>query len=95
MTAITRRVDHGSVLRDAGTVAVAVDALDRDSLFRAVDNADPDAILHRLTDLTTGDSASNAALRAHGTRLLVDAAHAAGVRMSADSSRASLSSPAP
>ena len=35
--------------------------------------------MHQLTDLTSGTSASNANLRARGTRNLMDAAHAAGV----------------
>ena len=40
----------------------------------------PDAVVHQLTDLSATDSAANARLRIHGTRNLVDAAHAAGVR---------------
>src|SRR6185312_2457245 len=42
--------------------------------------ARPDVVVHQLTDLAGGDSGANATLRIDGTRNLVAAARAAGVR---------------
>jgi nucleoside-diphosphate-sugar epimerase len=54
-------------------------AYDAAVLAKAVQDAAPDAIIHQLTDLRTGDLQANAALRRFGTRNLVDAALATGV----------------
>ncbi|GAB4101660.1 NAD(P)-dependent oxidoreductase [Micromonospora taraxaci] len=59
---------------------LAVDVLDRDAVVAAVRDARPDVVMHQLTSLSTGDLAANARLRRDGTRNLVDAALAAGVR---------------
>ena len=79
VTAMTRSIDGGALLRSLGAQPVMADALDRDSVLEAVVRARPDAIIHQLTDLRAGNGAANAALRIEGTRNLVDAAHAAGV----------------
>ena len=80
VTATTRSMSRLSLLRAAGADPVIADALDRDALLEAVVKASPDVVIHQLTDLSNGDSASNASLRAIGTRNLVDASHAAGVQ---------------
>jgi nucleoside-diphosphate-sugar epimerase len=80
VTALTRRPGALSAVRAAGAEPVVANALDRDSLIAAVASAAPDVILHQLTDLGTGNSDSNAALRVQGTRNLVDAALASGIR---------------
>ncbi len=86
VTALTRQPDQVGALQDAGTEPVVADALDKPSILRAVADAAPEVVIHQLTDLAVGTSASNAALRKLGTRNLVDAAHAAGVgRMIAQS----------
>ncbi|MGC4868566.1 NAD-dependent epimerase/dehydratase family protein [Micromonospora sp. DT53] len=59
---------------------VAVDVLDGDAVAAAVRDARPDVVMHQLTNLSTGDFAANSRLRRVGTRNLVDAALAAGVR---------------
>jgi nucleoside-diphosphate-sugar epimerase len=64
----------------AGADVVVADALDRTAVLDAVAAARPDVVMHQLTDLSGGTSATNAALRERGTRNLVDAALAAGVR---------------
>jgi nucleoside-diphosphate-sugar epimerase len=76
---MTRRPDGADLLRALGADAVTADALDRDAVHAAVVRARPDAVMHQLTDLRAGNSASNAALRRDGTRNLVDAARAARV----------------
>lgn len=86
VTATTRSAEKAALVSRLGAIPVIVDALDRDVVLRAVGEARPDAIVHLLTDLGTGDSASNARLRVVGTRNLVDAARQAGTsRMVAES----------
>jgi nucleoside-diphosphate-sugar epimerase len=80
VTALTRDPDSVEALRGAGAGAVVADAYDRDALRAAVTAACPDAVMHQLTDLRGGDTRANARLRTEGTRNLVDAACAAGVR---------------
>jgi nucleoside-diphosphate-sugar epimerase len=76
---MTRSERGAQAVRQLGASAAQADALDRSGLARAVAAARPDAIVDLLTDLSTGDSASNALLRTGGTRNLVDAALATGV----------------
>ncbi|MGW2300627.1 NAD-dependent epimerase/dehydratase family protein [Streptomyces sp. NPDC001809] len=57
-----------------------VDVLDAGAVRRAVAEAAPDAVVHQLTDLGAADGAANNRIRTEGTRNLVDAARAAGVR---------------
>jgi nucleoside-diphosphate-sugar epimerase len=63
-----------------GAQVVVADVFDRAALAHAVLNAQPDVVMHQLTDLSHRDFASNAAIRRTGTRNLVDAALAAGAR---------------
>ena len=80
VVAVTRREDAALRLQALGAEGVVADALDRDALLAAVREARPEVVMHQLTDLRGGSSADNAAVRIHGTRNLVDAALAAGVR---------------
>ena len=79
ITATSRSSSKAGLLRGLGATAVPLDAFDREATIAAVAGARPDAVLHLMTDLGTGDSASNARLRTLGTRNLVDAARASGV----------------
>src|SRR5580693_10315455 len=79
VTALTRRSDRAGMLRSLGAYPAVTDAFDPVSLAAAVKRAAPDVIMNQLTDLSAGNSAANAAVRARGTRNLMDAAHAAGV----------------
>lgn len=63
-----------------GARPIIVDALDRDAVFAALEAERPDVVIHQLTDLATRDFAANSNLRIVGTRNLVDAALAVGVR---------------
>ncbi|MEV8239847.1 NAD(P)-dependent oxidoreductase [Microbacterium testaceum] len=76
MTRSQRGVD---VIRALGGAPVVADALDGDEVADAVGAARPDAVVNLLTDLASGDLASNAQLRIVGTRHLVDAAMKARV----------------
>ncbi|ALG08732.1 NAD-dependent epimerase/dehydratase family protein [Kibdelosporangium phytohabitans] len=74
----TRRASH--VLARLGAEVSVVDVYDRAALAAAVAAARPDVVMHQLTDLSDGNRAANARVREEGTRNLVDAALAAGVR---------------
>ncbi|QFZ17789.1 NAD-dependent epimerase/dehydratase family protein [Saccharothrix syringae] len=77
----TTRTERGvALLRDLGATGVPVDVFDRDALIAAVAAAAPDVVVHQLTALSGGSPVDNALVRREGTRNLVDAAGAAGVR---------------
>ena len=77
---MTRNAASASGLHALGAEPVIADALDRERVAEVVAMARPDVVMHQLTDLSGGTSATNARLRTEGTRDLVDAALAAGVR---------------
>lgn len=86
VTGTTRSAAKTASIVSAGARPVVVDALDRDKLFAALAEAQPDVVIHMMTDLNTRDFAANSKLRIEGTRNLVDAARAVGVkRMIAES----------
>ena len=87
VTGTTRSNARAEEIRAAGARAVVVDALDRDALIAAVEEAAPEAVVHQLTalpqrmnfkkeELYTGTNR----LRTEGTRNLLDGARAAGAR---------------
>jgi nucleoside-diphosphate-sugar epimerase len=88
VTATSRRLDRGDHLRRLGATVAAMDGLDAASVGEAVARAEPDAIIHQMTALSgTPDMrhfdrsfATTNALRITGTRNLLAAAQAAGVR---------------
>jgi nucleoside-diphosphate-sugar epimerase len=72
--------------RRPGAADIELDVFDRDEVMRAVAEAEPDVVMHQLTDLSAADLGANARIRREGTRNLVDAARSAGVgRMVAQS----------
>lgn len=76
----TRRADNAEMLRALGAEPLILDAYDRDAVMAAVRDIRPDAIINELTDLKALDIESTNRLRRDGTRNLVDAAQAVGVR---------------
>jgi nucleoside-diphosphate-sugar epimerase len=76
----TRDPGKTAQLEAVGAHPVLVDVFDRASLITAVAEAKPDVIIHQLTDLSSVNFAATDRLRIDGTRNLVDAAKAAGVR---------------
>ena len=67
-------------LRAQGATPVLLDFFDRAAVSAALTHASPDVVVHQLTALSGGSLADNARLRREGTRNLVDASRAAGVR---------------
>jgi nucleoside-diphosphate-sugar epimerase len=88
VTGMTRSPEKQQALREAGAEPIVADALDAQALKAAVVSARPDAIVHVLTALpdridprkVKRDFAVNDELRSRGTRDLIAAAQAAGVK---------------
>ena len=80
VTGFVRREADADWLRSLGAKAVRGDVFDADGVRRAVALAAPDVVMHQLTDLKGGNRQANSEMRVTGTRHLVDAALAAGVR---------------
>jgi nucleoside-diphosphate-sugar epimerase len=84
----TRSADKAAAVAALGAEPVVVDVFDADALARAVKAAAPQVVMHQLTDLAFAPNTPryeeglerNARLRIDGTRNLVTAAKAAGVR---------------
>lgn len=85
---MTRSTDKASMLFDLGVEPVIVDVFDATSLLGVVRKAQPDIVIHQLTDLPPALAPEkmaaarirNARIREIGTRNLVAAAVAAGVK---------------
>jgi nucleoside-diphosphate-sugar epimerase len=86
VTGTTRSAAKIGQITALGARPVIMDALDRDGVFAALKAERPEVVIHQLTDLAGRDFAANTRLRIDGTRNLVDAAVAVGVkRMIAES----------
>jgi nucleoside-diphosphate-sugar epimerase len=79
VTATTRRAERAERLSLLGARPAVIDVYDAEGLADAVQQAQPDVILHELTDLSDYDTDANARLRREGTANLVAAAEGAGV----------------
>ncbi|WTX00004.1 NAD(P)-dependent oxidoreductase [Streptomycetaceae bacterium NBC_01309] len=80
VTALTRGESGAAAVLAAGGTPVVGDVYDAAGLAGVLRAASPDVVMHQLTDLSRGDLAANARIRTVGTRNLVDAALASGVR---------------
>jgi 2-alkyl-3-oxoalkanoate reductase len=94
VTAMTRSPAKADALRAVGADAVVADALDPAAVASAVSDARPDAVINQLTAIPgrldprkiERDFALTDRLRTEGTRILIEAAQAAGAeRMIAQS----------
>jgi nucleoside-diphosphate-sugar epimerase len=88
VTGTTRSPDKAGSIEAMCARPVVVDAFDADALKAAVVAARPDVLIHQLTDLPSAPGTPgyedgqkrNMRLRREGTRNLIDAAQAAGVK---------------
>jgi 2-alkyl-3-oxoalkanoate reductase len=87
VTGTTRSEEKAGAIREAGARAAVCDALDREAMRAAVEAAAPEVVVHQLTALPDRFDprrkdiydATNR-LRVDGTRILIEAARAAGAR---------------
>jgi nucleoside-diphosphate-sugar epimerase len=84
---MTRSQERADGLREAGAQAVVCDVFDEDVVRSATAGFSPDVVVHQLTALPdrldfrdTGTYAATNRLRTEGTRILIEAARAAGAR---------------
>ena len=88
VTGSTRSAERAAALRLAGVNPVVLNAFDADGVQAALFDARPEVLIHQLTDLPqqfdpaklAAALARNARVRIEGTRNLIGAARAAGVR---------------
>lgn len=88
VTGLTRSEERGADVRAQGAQAVVADVYDAGRVAAAVAAADPEVLVHELTALPAhmdmkdldGFYRETNRIRREGTRVLVDAARAAGVR---------------
>jgi nucleoside-diphosphate-sugar epimerase len=88
LTGTTRSSDAARKLENVGVRAVVVDVFDAAALRRAAIDAQPEIVVHQLTDLpqtfdekeVAASYPRNAHIRVEGTRNLIAAAQAAGAR---------------
>lgn len=80
VTGMTSDAAAADLVRSLGAEPVVADVLDRDRLAEVIRAVHPDAVIHQLTGLRSGDFAATNRLRTEGTRNLVDAALSAGVQ---------------
>ena len=88
VTAMTRSPDRADWIRSLGAQPVVCDVFRKDELFRAVQAARPEVVIHQLTRIPARinprhiarDLATTNRLRTEGTFALVEAAQAAGAR---------------
>jgi nucleoside-diphosphate-sugar epimerase len=87
VTGMTRSEERAERIRAVGATAVVADVFDEDRVRSAMAEAEPEVIVHQLTSLPDRlnfrDSSIYDAtnrLRGEGTRILIDAAKAAGSR---------------
>jgi nucleoside-diphosphate-sugar epimerase len=80
VTALVRDEKRARAVLGEDVRLVTADVMDAPGLHSAIASAGADVVMSQLTDLAGGSLASNAQLRIHGTRHLVEAARMAGVR---------------
>ncbi|NOU73002.1 NAD-dependent epimerase/dehydratase family protein, partial [Paenibacillus sp. LMG 31458] len=80
VVAITRSESNARVMARLGVSVLVADVYDRENVITAVAEVRPDVVIHQLTSLSTMNFAENSRIRKEGTRNLVDAALAAGVK---------------
>jgi 2-alkyl-3-oxoalkanoate reductase len=88
VTCMTRKADRAEALRDMGAEAVICDAYDSEALNGAIAAAEPEVVVHQLTDIPQSldfrrydeQMAGNDRIRREVTPVLVEAAKAAGAR---------------
>lgn len=80
VTGMTKEASNKNLLRSLGARPIVADVFDRQGLFAALRSEQFDAVINQLTSLGKGDYAANIRVRTEGTRNLIDAVKAAGIK---------------
>src|SRR4051794_283766 len=87
VTGMTRSEEKAERLRAAGAKALVADVFDEEGVRSAMAEASPEAVVHQLTSLPDRLNFRDSSIydatnrvRSEGTRILIDAARAAGAR---------------
>ncbi|GIN20616.1 MAG TPA: NAD(P)-dependent oxidoreductase [Bacillus bacterium] len=77
---ITQNESKKSNIENTGSKALISDVFDREALRSALEESQPDVVIHQLTSLSSRNFWENTRIRIEGTQNLVDAALAVGVK---------------
>jgi nucleoside-diphosphate-sugar epimerase len=78
---ITQSESKKSIIENTGAKALIADVFDREAIRSALDESQPEVVIHQLTSLSSRNFSDNTRIRREGTQNLVDAAlSAAGVK---------------
>lgn len=77
---MTRNSEHKDLIQAMGARAVVIDTFDRQAMISVFAEVRPEVVIHQLTSLSKLDFSENTRIRVEGTRNLVDAALAVGVK---------------
>ncbi|MBQ4870408.1 NAD(P)-dependent oxidoreductase [Priestia megaterium] len=78
--AMTKDSKSDKFLKGLGVTPVQADALDNNAVLAAFQQVQPEVVIHQLTSLGSVNLEDNAKIRVVGTRNLVDASKAVGVK---------------
>ncbi|MEK3767779.1 NAD(P)-dependent oxidoreductase [Paenibacillus sp. FSL R5-0887] len=77
---LTHKEENKTILESIGAQAVIADVYERESIFAAIQAAQPEVVIHQLTSLSQRNFADNSRIRIEGTRNIVDASLTNGVK---------------
>lgn len=77
---LTHKEENKTILESLGAQAVIADVYERESIFAAIQAAQPEVVIHQLTSLSQRNFADNSKIRIEGTRNIVDASLTSGVK---------------
>ncbi|MNS28530.1 UDP-glucose 4-epimerase [compost metagenome] len=80
VTGMTHKEENTEVIRSLGARPLIADVYDREHILTILEELRPDVLIHQLTALSARNFSDNNRIRTEGTRNLVDAAKAAGVK---------------
>lgn len=77
---ITQSQSKKSIIENTRAKALIADVFDREAIRSALDESQPEVVIHQLTSLSSRNFSDNTRIRKEGTQNLVDAALSAGVK---------------
>ncbi|MBA2937336.1 NAD(P)-dependent oxidoreductase [Paenibacillus sp. CGMCC 1.16610] len=77
---ITQSESKKAIIENMGAKALIADVFDRESIRSALDESQPEVVIHQLTSLSNRNFSDNTRIRKEGTQNLVDAAISVGIK---------------